>query len=433
MSLFRLGLYSVGLASIIIYLMLCAAQAATIDVGPKAKFSRIQDAIDAASPGDTINVADGTYYENVNITKSLILKGSRHPVVDASGRKSAIVLWADKIALDGFYAVNSLDAGIKVFSSGNDLRDNIASGNSIGMDIVDSSHNVLRNNSFFDNQANFEVIFLKDVDSYNDIDTSNLVEGKPIFYIMNASDRVIDSTSRAGTVYCLNCNNVTVRGLHFENNSMSVLFFKTADSLIEYNLIEECKGGIYLQNSKNNTIRNNSISHIDRVGVFVSSCRENILEENNISGNYYGILLLSSSDNDVRRNTLIDNNEGVRIFQNSRGNKFMQNILGENRCGIYVQGSSGNEIYLNDFRNNKRSVSSSASSNTWNSTSMIVYNFAGNISTNYLSNFWSDYSVGNGRNMGIWDKPYLIGSDRDWHPLISPFENYQNDQGNMSG
>jgi parallel beta-helix repeat protein len=111
----------------------------------------------------------------------------------------------------------------------------------------------------------------------------------------------------------------------------------------------------------------------------------------------------------------------------------MQNILGENRCGIYVQGSSGNEIYLNDFRNNKRSVSSSASSNTWNSTSMIVYNFAGNISTNYLGNFWSDYSVGNGRNMGIWDKPYLIGSDRDWHPLMSPFENYQNDQGNMSG
>jgi len=224
-----------------------------------------------------------------------------------------------------------------------------------------------------------------------------------------------------------------VRGLHLERNTMSVLFYKTADSLIEDNLIEECKGGIFLQNSKNNTIRNNSISHIDRAGIFVSSSCDNILEENSISGNYYGIFLLSSINNHVRRNILINNYEGIRIFQNSYGNEIMRNILDENRCGIYVQGSGGNEIYLNDFRNNKRSVSSLASSNAWNSTSTIIYNYSGNISADYLGNFWSDRSTENGQNIGIWDKPYSVGSDWDWHPLTYPFENYGNDHGNMSG
>lgn len=427
------GLDSLGAAYIIIHLMLCAAHAATIDVGPQAEFNRIQDAIDAASPGDTINVANATYYENVNITKSLILKGRDHPVVDASGRRSAIVLSADKISLEGFRAVNSQDSGIKVISCCNILRDNIASDNSIGIDMVNSSHNMLRDNSFFDNKASFQAMFFKDVDSYNDIDTSNLAEGKPIYYIMNASDKVIDSTTNAALVYCLNCNNITVRGLHLERNTMSVLFYKTADSLIEDNLIEECKGGIFLQNSKNNTIRNNSISHIDRAGIFVSSSRDNILEENSISGNYYGIFLLSSINNHVRRNILINNYEGIRIFQNSYGNEIMRNILDENRCGIYVQGSGGNEIYLNDFRNNKRSVSSLASSNAWNSTSTIIYNYSGNISADYLGNFWSDRSTENGQNIGIWDKPYSVGSDWDWHPLTYPFENYGNDHGNMSG
>ena len=52
------------------------AGAATITVCPSGcEYSKIQLAINASSVGDTIIVYSGTYYENVNVTKPLILPG----------------------------------------------------------------------------------------------------------------------------------------------------------------------------------------------------------------------------------------------------------------------------------------------------------------------------------------------------------------------
>ncbi|HDM75195.1 MAG TPA: hypothetical protein ENG51_01850, partial [Deltaproteobacteria bacterium] len=41
------------------------------DDGEAGVFSSIQDAVDAASPGDTIIVREGTYIENIYVGKSL--------------------------------------------------------------------------------------------------------------------------------------------------------------------------------------------------------------------------------------------------------------------------------------------------------------------------------------------------------------------------
>ena len=53
---------------------------------------RIQRAVDASQAGDTINVAGGTYYENVQIDKSLSIKGmwqdpSTETVVDGQKKR----------------------------------------------------------------------------------------------------------------------------------------------------------------------------------------------------------------------------------------------------------------------------------------------------------------------------------------------------------
>jgi len=67
--------------------MLSGAGAVTITVNASGNtdYTNIQDAVNAANNGGTINVASGTYYENVKVNKRLTLRGIGMPVVDARG------------------------------------------------------------------------------------------------------------------------------------------------------------------------------------------------------------------------------------------------------------------------------------------------------------------------------------------------------------
>lgn len=67
---------------LILILVSSSVSAATLQVGPKAKYHTIQSAVNAAKDGDTIKVAYGTYKENVQITKYLIFQGTKYPKVN---------------------------------------------------------------------------------------------------------------------------------------------------------------------------------------------------------------------------------------------------------------------------------------------------------------------------------------------------------------
>ena len=71
--------------------------------GP-SNYTRIQDAIDNASDGDTVFVYDesSTYYENILVTKSILLKGEDKNTTTIEGIENVLVLQADNINISGF-------------------------------------------------------------------------------------------------------------------------------------------------------------------------------------------------------------------------------------------------------------------------------------------------------------------------------------------
>lgn len=142
----------------------CASAATIYTVCPSGcNYTSIQAAIEAAEPGNIIEVYSGTYYENVNVTKRLILNGvdtgTGKPVVDAGGSGSVIALNANGITLEGFTVTNSghrsgcryRDAGIMVTSNNNAITGNNVNNNEDGIYLDSSSHNtitvnIVRNN-----------------------------------------------------------------------------------------------------------------------------------------------------------------------------------------------------------------------------------------------------------------------------------------------
>jgi len=54
-----------------VFLVAGTAGAATLNVGQGQTYSTIQSAIDASQTGDVIYVNEGTYYENVILTRAV--------------------------------------------------------------------------------------------------------------------------------------------------------------------------------------------------------------------------------------------------------------------------------------------------------------------------------------------------------------------------
>ena len=96
-----------------------SALAASVVVAP-GPGTPVQDAIDAASPGDTVKLVAGTYPECVTITKRLKLQGvnnasSNATILEAScGAGPAIGIEADGVEVRRLFLRNHADVGIAI-------------------------------------------------------------------------------------------------------------------------------------------------------------------------------------------------------------------------------------------------------------------------------------------------------------------------------
>ena len=205
-------------------------------------------------------------------------------------------------------------------SNYNTLTDNTANNNVHGISLDSSSSNTLTSNIMSDNEHNFMLYGSQDSEYDNDIDISNTVDGKPIYYIRNAVNQVYDSLTNAGTFYCINCENVVLRDLTLTKNYIGVFFWKTSNSRIENITVSENDLGIYLYSSSSNTLTANTAND-NLHGIFLYSSSSNTLTANTANDNYLGLRLVNSNDNEVYNN-FINNSMIQADVSGGSGNVF---------------------------------------------------------------------------------------------------------------
>jgi len=254
-------------------------------------YTTIQEAIGYASDGDTIFVKVGIYHEHVHVTKSLTLLGeNRNTIIDGDGVETVVSVERSNVKISGFTIRNGC-VGILlmswyVFSSvGNNLiSNNTIINNNFGVLVSRSGGNVFTNNNMTDNTYSFGVWGGSLSDFIQDMDTSNIIDGKPVYYLVDERDRQI--SGNVGYVAVVNSKNVTVKNLTLKNNIQGVLFAYTTDSTVENVNVLNNDHGIVLRSSNRNTITGNTVTN-NVNGIDIGGSTNNVLRDNNMTDNRY--------------------------------------------------------------------------------------------------------------------------------------------------
>ncbi len=156
------------------------------------------------------------------------------------------------------------------------------------------------------------------------IDTSNTVDGKPVYYWINQRDKQIPDD--AGYVGVVNSTNITVKDLTLSHNREGVLFVYTSNSRIENVSASNNRDGITLSSSCNNSLTNNTANSNNRDGIGLHFSSNNTLTSNTAnSNNDYSIYLGWSSNNTLNNNTMSGNTYNFGVYSGSLSG-YTQNI-----------------------------------------------------------------------------------------------------------
>jgi parallel beta-helix repeat protein len=488
-------------------------------------YSKIQDAIDDAIDGDTVYVYSGTYYEQVGLDKSINLIGENRDttIIDANYKSSCIyIIRTNGITVSGFTLQNSgdgwYDAGIKIrWSNFNNITgntimnnnygiyqtnsnsnilmvNNIRSNNSLGkagIALINSNNNTLKYNFVTNNSISLRISTNNNIignsfintglmisDSYGNIVENNMINGKPIVYLENESDKVIDD---AGQVLLINCDNISVQNQELSNTTIGIWLWDTNNSHIFCNTISSNNIGINPHYSHNNIFSNNYLSN-NWCGILQFFSNNSTITRSTFTNNFYGINNFYSNNSYITLNNLINNKYGARIgysknntitnnnirsnthdgisLDYSTNNKLLENNITLNLySGIQLSKSNNNIIKDNNINSNDCGIRLSFDSNLntiigntitlndhegislpWSNNNIIYHNNFINNTNNAndecnntwddgkYGNYWSDYEerYPDAKKIwmkSIWDTPYEIpgGDNKDMHPLIEPW------------
>ena len=326
---------------------------------PQADFNSIQAAVLAAQPGDNILVCRGVYAETVLVDKpDLRIEAQAAPgevvLQGTPGRQFGFhLLNTTGVVVHGFTVQEFVDANIRIEGgSGNTLRKNVtaAARNGSGIRVINSSANVVEQNSSFANQgagtqgAGITVISTTVTEAAT---SNNIIRHNETFDNATVGLQIL-TPGGVGNVFGNAPDNVLFGNDSYRNPIGIRNVQLVHGSVIENNRVFANVRGIIIGRSTGVTVRNNRTEGNDEFGIRLQNgAANNLVEKNAVSKNVQdGIRLESCAlpappppapncivvpHNTIRLNLVRGNGrDGIRIFDLlATGNTIERNVIRE--------------------------------------------------------------------------------------------------------
>jgi parallel beta-helix repeat protein len=321
----------------------------------------------------------------------------RHNNISDNTHLEGIELWSSSNNTVFENNLKNNHYGIRFISSDNNhfYANNITLSNYEGIYLSNSANNTLYGNLLNGNKYGLGVYGYELNHYLNEIYESNLVDGKPVYYIDNQIKLTVSPSThpKIGFLALINSTSINVKANNLTNNGQGLLLAYTNKSEITGNNIIKNYNGLELFNSFNNSVHNNNLEAND----------------------YRGIYLWNSNNSKIWGNKILNNKDQGLYLSDSSDNTVYGNTIANSEYAIELDGLD-NYIYLNNFVNNTQQIDSYDLENFWDN--------------GVEGNYWSDYNGTDSDHDGIGAAPYVIdGNNKDNHPLMGMFYGFNTSSG----
>ena len=310
----------------------------------------------------------GLYFSNSNLIK--------YNSFDSNGQTDIEISYSDLNTISNNNLINSI-MGIAIYSSkSNTVTNNEISSTLWGIQLDESEGITIKNNEMDFSGIYLSGAQLKYWDSH-DIDTSNTVNDKAVYYWKNKPSGKIPLG--AGQVILVNCQNVIIENQNFNHVNYGVQIAYSNDNTIKNNAFSLTLFGIYLFNSNSNLIINNICTNSSE-GFHFTNSNSNTIMNNTYSNNWYGMSFYDSDSNTITYSNFSDNDNGISL-EDTASNIINNNIITFNtHQGLALIYSDNNIIYHNNFIDNDiQALYIGLGTNQWDNG-------------HSEGNYWSDYT-----------------------------------------
>jgi nitrous oxidase accessory protein len=323
----------------------------------------VQAAIDAAAPGDVIEIRRGHYRGALQIAKALTLRGIDRPTIDGELLANTISVRAENVTIEGLIVSNS----------GGETRQQHA-----GVYLYPGSHHAVVRRCDFS-----YTLFGLWIEKANDV----LIEGNLI-----TGKRDFSSPARGNGIQLYNTRRARIIGNNISFVRDAIYVDVSHDALFRGNQLHHSRYGTHYMTSYRNVWEDNDTWY-NRGGLALMEVRDQVVRNNRAWGNSdHGIMLRSIQDSVIENNVVAGNQRGFFIYD-AEYNQIRGNAVIDNATGIHLWGGSkNNEVEGNDFIANREQIRYVAAKD------MIWGGKRGNYWSNYLG--WDR----NGDRVG--DTPY---------------------------